>query len=341
MSFATTTRQGFHDSKMFTASMTILLAIAVSNVANAQTTAKVGALKDNTLYFSSTGAFSNGAGEHFFAGATNTSDIRRGLIAFNIASSVPAGATVTAVALTLHMSRSQPGTRIVQLRRVLADWGEGASNALQEEGAGTTPATGDATWIHRFFNTSLWTTPGGDFSATISATSSIGDTGSYTWTSTAQMVGDVQGWLNTPANNFGWILIGAESTAAASKRFDAHEIATVAFRPSLSVTYTTTSGVGQAETVPAIFSLAQNYPNPFNPSSVIGYQLPVGGHVTLKVYDALGRNVAKLIDEHQSEGSHTVQWDASGFASGIYFYRLALSGEGVTVSSMKKMMLIK
>ena len=341
MNFATMTHEDFHDAKMLIASMTLLFAVAVSNIANAQTTVKIGALKDNTLYFSLTGAFSNGAGEHFFAGATNTSDVRRGLIAFNIASSVPAGATVTAVALTLHMSRSQPGTRTVQLRRVLADWGEGTSNALAEEGSGTAPTTGDATWIHRFFNTSLWTTQGGDFSATISSTSSIGDTGSYTWTSTAQMVSDVQGWLNTPANNFGWILVGPESTAATSKRFDAHEIAAAAFRPSLSVTYTTTSGVGHTQDMPAEFSLAQNYPNPFNPSSLISYRLPVSGHVTLKVYDALGRNVATLVDKQQSGGSHTDQWDAAGFANGIYFYRLALSGGNRTVSAMKKMVLIK
>ena len=319
----------------------LLFAIAGTSLSNAQTTAKIGASKDNTLYFSNTGAFSNGAGDHFFSGSTGASDIRRGLIAFNVASGIPAGATVTSVALTLHMSRSQPGTRTLELHRASADWGEGASNASQEEGSGIAPATGDATWIHRFFSSTLWTTPGGDFSATVSASIAVADTGSYTWTSTAQLVSDVQGWLNTPANNFGWVLIGVENAASTSKRFDAHEIASVAFRPSLSVTYTTTLGVGQAETVPAEFSLAQNYPNPFNPSSVISYQLPASGNVTLKVYDALGRNITTLADERQYAGSHTVQWDASGFASGIYFYRLALSGEGGTVSAMKKMVLIK
>ena len=341
MILATMTHQDFHDSKIFTASMTLLFAIAVSNVSNAQTTVKIGALKDNTLYFSPTGASSNGAGDHFFCGATNTSDIRRGLIAFNIASSVPAGATVTAVDLTLHMSKSQPGSRTVQVRRLLADWGEGASNASQEEGSGAATTTGDATWIHRFFSTSLWTKPGGDFSATVSATNAIGDPGSYTWVSTSQMVSDVQGWLNTPANNFGWILIGAESTAATSKRFDAREIATIAFRPSLSVTYTTTSGVGPVTVAPGEFSLAQNYPNPFNPSTLFQYSIPSGGFVSLKVYDALGRNIATLVSEQQSAGSHTVQWDATGFASGIYFYRLALFGGNETVSAMKKMVLIK
>ncbi len=341
MNFATMNFRTFHGSKMFTASISLFFAIAGVCVSNAQTTVKIGASKDNTLYFSNTGAFSNGAGEHFFAGATGASDLRRGLIAFNVASSIPAGATVTSVTLTLHMSRSQPGTRTVELHRVSADWGEGASNALQEEGSGIAPATGDATWIHRSFSSTLWTKPGGDFSATVSASSAIGDTGSYTWASTTQLVSDVQGWLNTPANNFGWVLIGVENAASTSKRFDAREIATAAFRPSLSVTYTTTSGVGEAETVPARFSLAQNYPNPFNPSSVISYRLPVSGHVTLKVYDALGRNIATLADERQEAGSHAVQWNAPGFASGIYFYRLTLSGGGGTVSAMKKMMLIK
>lgn len=70
------------------------------------------------------------------------------------------------------------------------------------------------------------------------------------------------------------------------------------------------------------FELNQNYPNPFNPSTVISYQLPVSGDVTLKVYDVLGREVATLIDEYREAGYHEVEFNSAGLASGIYYYQL-------------------
>jgi hypothetical protein len=89
--------------------------------------------------------------------------------------------------------------------------------------------------------------------------------------------------------------------------------------------------------VPEIFALLQNYPNPFNPTTVISYKLPVNSYVTLKVYDLLGREVATLVDETKDAGSYSVQWNASGFSSGIYFYRL----EANEKREIKKMSLIK
>jgi hypothetical protein len=83
--------------------------------------------------------------------------------------------------------------------------------------------------------------------------------------------------------------------------------------------------------------LAQNYPNPYNPTTVVSYQLPVAGAVRLVVYDILGREVAVLVDEKQGAGSYSAHWDARGFASGVYFYRLQ-AGE---FAETKKMILMK
>jgi photosystem II stability/assembly factor-like uncharacterized protein len=74
--------------------------------------------------------------------------------------------------------------------------------------------------------------------------------------------------------------------------------------------------------LPKSFALEQNYPNPFNPSASIKYQIPSTDHVTLKVYDLLGREVATLVNEVKQPGTYSVQWDATNVASGIYFYRL-------------------
>jgi len=66
----------------------------------------------------------------------------------------------------------------------------------------------------------------------------------------------------------------------------------------------------------------QNYPNPFNPTTTITYQLPVVSNVELNIYNLLGQKVATLVSEKQSIGNYKVEWDASSFTSGIYFYRL-------------------
>ncbi len=201
--------------------------------------AAVGASKDNTLYLDGTGGLSNGAGAYLFAGQAGS--VRRGLLAFDVASAVPAGSTIQSVTLTLHCSRAPflaPAVACT-LNRVLANWGEGASDAGDPGGTGTAAAPGDATWIHTFFPGSLWTTPGGDFDATVSASQNVGDAGTYVWGSTAQMVADVQSWLDTPATSYGWIVRGVEGGGSNARRFDTKENALTENRPILGIQYTT------------------------------------------------------------------------------------------------------
>jgi hypothetical protein len=89
--------------------------------------------------------------------------------------------------------------------------------------------------------------------------------------------------------------------------------------------------------VPDVFTLGQNYPNPFNPSTTIRYALPLTAHVKLTIYDILGREIATLVNEEQSAGWKKVQWNGTGYASGIYLYRM-IAGRFVET---KKFMLLK
>ncbi len=88
---------------------------------------------------------------------------------------------------------------------------------------------------------------------------------------------------------------------------------------------------------PSRYHLSQNFPNPFNPATVIRYELPRRSHVSLKVYNALGQEMATLVDEEKEAGRYEVTWYASGVASGIYFSRL-YAGEFVDV---KKMVIVR
>jgi hypothetical protein len=90
------------------------------------------------------------------------------------------------------------------------------------------------------------------------------------------------------------------------------------------------------------YALDQNYPNPFNPSTTIRYQLPNAGHVMLKVYDMLGREVATLVDEMKKAGAYSATFDGARLASGTYIVRItAESEEGKSFTQTKKMMLLK
>ena len=104
--------------------------------------------------------------------------------------------------------------------------------------------------------------------------------------------------------------------------------------------------------VPKAYALYQNYPNPFNPTTAISYQLSAVSQVTLKVYDVLGREVATLVKGPENAGVYTVNFNASRFASGVYFYRIdaignsaqsgsASGGDGQHFVSIKKLVLMK
>lgn len=89
--------------------------------------------------------------------------------------------------------------------------------------------------------------------------------------------------------------------------------------------------------VPTNYSLEQNYPNPFNPTTQIEYSIPAAGFVSLKVFNALGQEVATIFSGHQKPGKYVATFDASGLSSGVYMYRLQTGG----VSIIKKLLLME
>ncbi len=96
--------------------------------------------------------------------------------------------------------------------------------------------------------------------------------------------------------------------------------------------------------IPVVYSLDQNYPNPFNPSTTIRYSIPKASNVSLKIYNILGQEVATLVNQHQIAGVYSTTFDASKFASGVYFYRLSagsLTGQAGHYSETKKLLLLK
>ncbi|MFI5252768.1 MAG: T9SS type A sorting domain-containing protein [Bacteroidota bacterium] len=146
-------------------------------------------------------------------------------------------------------------------------------------------------------------------------------------------------WLNEPGNGKNQIpMKGSGSTALSNTGSDGIVIIASAINPCLPAkTISKFIDDGAASAKPASYLLHQNMPNPFNPTTMINYELPDAGHVTLKVYNMLGQEVATLVDEVQDAGYRTARFDGSNLSSGVYFYRLVAGG----FSDFKKMILVK
>jgi aminopeptidase N len=116
---------------------------------------------------------------------------------------------------------------------------------------------------------------------------------------------------------------------------------TVVFDPNNDIvlkTATLTVGINnESSATPTKFAVYQNYPNPFNPTTGIKFDVPKNAFVTLKIFDVLGKEVATLINEERAAGSYNVDWNASFYPSGVYFYRLESKG----FSETKRMLMIK
>ena len=180
---------------------------------------------DTTLFQPNPDANLGGA-DSLVAGSTAEGLKTRAVLKFDLAGSVPAGATITSASLTIQVVKQSgsPSDSTFDLRRLLVDWGEGA----QTEKTGTAASPGEATWNARMAPSTLWKVPGGaegsDFSQVKSGSRPISGPASYTFTSTAASISDAQLWLDQPSANFGWILLTeAEGLGGTARRIGSRE----------------------------------------------------------------------------------------------------------------------
>ncbi len=221
----------------------VVAALAPLTSLRAQTIVNIPCAADNTLYQSATGDLSNGAGIGIFVGANAFGSIRRAVVRFDVAAALPANAKVLAAELTLNSVQSSAFSAVAMNgHRLLQAWGEGTSVAPPGGGGGGPATANDATWLYRFYNPAApasspaWTTPGGDFVGTPSLVGAMPSFGLFTTALSRAAADDVQGWLNNPASNFGWLLKAANETlGSTAHRIDSRE--SLGTKPSLRVTY--------------------------------------------------------------------------------------------------------
>ena len=284
--------------------------------------------RDNTLFEDATGSLSDGAGPTLFIGNNGQGLARRALLWFDIAGSLPAGARVDSARLVINVSNVSNATaRTFTLHRVLADWGEGTSSTTGGSGA---PATaGDATWLHTHWPDQLWTTPGGDFAASPSASLEISGVGLAACLAPG-MASDVQTWLDDPAANHGWLMKGDEVTLNTAKRFDSRENEIASQRPMLIVYYNGVVGVGP-QRMAGETMLGPCQPNPATSGTRLTMRLEHRGRARVDVTDLCGRRVATLLDRPCEAGATQLEWNGrdergAPARAGLYFCRLAVEG---------------
>jgi len=221
-----------------------IAAILVAGTGEAQADVMVlSSVADNTMFVNAatpTDLLSSGSGDSMYSGRTSgIADIRsRALVRFDV-SGIPCGANITSVALTVKVAKTSGGAsnNSIALHRVLAGWGEGASNSFG--GGGDASQAGDANWYERLNPGVMWTNAGGDYQATASAAVVVGNpASSVTWTSTDALITDVKGWVNASSTNFGWLIRNDESVNSTVRKFSTREAAVAADRPSLRIEYT-------------------------------------------------------------------------------------------------------
>ena len=304
-----------------------ILLVLFINFSIAQTTVNLNPIQDNSIYSGFVGN-SNGMGS-LFAGTPGPGNplANRALLQFDIANNVPPTATINNAVLTLDLEARGPASALEthSIHVVLTPWGEGPSFAGgMGGGIGAAAVPPDATWLFGMIGGIPWVAAGGDFVPGPSATIPVpaGPLGPYIW-NTAQMAADVQGWLNTPATNFGWLLkIDIEGIVATASRWGSKDIGVP---PNLAVTYTDTLGLEDDE-----LSSLSVYPNPTE--GILNISVNGDNNFTkVAVFNLLGQRVYHATFDHGNNESI----DISDLNSGVYLMEIT-TDKGSTIRRIIK-----
>ncbi len=209
--------------------------------------------KDNTINESPAGVLANSTGLIYVGNVAKTDSItRRGLVQFDL-SAIPSGATVDSVKLVMSLQASANMT--IEMYSVSANWGEGTS--YSGGGLGVAPTTNDVTWLHSFYSGTTWTTPGGDYDATMAFSATITSIDTEVTFSSDNMKSNVAAWVSGSASNYGWLLKSSDETTASkgviAKLYSKETATTEAQKPTLYVYYTsTTTETALVEGIPEI-----------------------------------------------------------------------------------------
>jgi hypothetical protein len=234
----------------------LLASIAFAESSSAQSTSRIVASADTALREANE---DHNLGGMLFVpvGTAAVGTKNRGLLKFNLADVVPAGAALQEVKLEVVVTSVSSGEVTFSLHRVLNDWGEGDKTGGPTPGGtlGAPADEGEATWLARFHSTNapvLWAAPGGDadtdYVAAPSASAAIGGSGTTNAFSSSAMLDDVQAWLANPEANFGWMLIQTnENVLGQARRIGSREDAAAA--PVLTIVYSAALRIENARLV--------------------------------------------------------------------------------------------
>lgn len=192
--------------------------------------------QDASLYAGTPDAqtLADGSGPHLWLATTAEGLTRRALLRFDLAG-VPAGSVLRSARLVLYQSRSR-SDHVVRVHRVLQAWGEGPANS-GAAGGGAPAAAGDVTWLNRLHPSQAWQQPGATHQAAASAQALVGPPNQAYVFESAQLTADVQAWLQQPASNHGWLLVGDEAQLQSAKRFESRENTSAANQPRLELDF--------------------------------------------------------------------------------------------------------
>ncbi|RLS65472.1 MAG: hypothetical protein DWH96_00190 [Planctomycetota bacterium] len=197
------------------------------------------ATQSATIYSEDTNA-ANGSGQYVLAGRTNQGYTRRSILRFDL-SDLPEGAVLLSARVSLVVLQGNGGVRPMSLHAATQQWTTGASDPSGTESVGVAALLSDCTWNWSSSDGALagtaWNKAGGSFASIASATSSTTVTGLQNWESAA-LAADAQAWLTNPTENFGWFLLGDESTVGTARRLDSANAAAGGYLPTLELEYT-------------------------------------------------------------------------------------------------------